>query len=100
MIRIDQDRIVYEINKLIRDSGMSLKTMGREIGVTDATVSRIANRIYIPSLDTISLLAAYLKRDVLDFFETSDEYLNLSRLPKNVRGEVERIVRIESQESR
>ena len=100
MIRIDQDKIVYEINRCIRESGMSLKTLGKEIGVTDATVSRIANKIYIPSLDTISLLAAYLKRDVLDFFELSDDYLNLSRLPKSVREEVERIGRKESQESR
>lgn len=56
-----QNKFAERLKELREDAGLSLKQLGKSIGVSDVAISRWENKVRVPNIDSLILLALYFK---------------------------------------
>ena len=65
-----QEKIIY----LLNTSGMSMRSLSMQLGMSDGYISQILNNEMLPSLRIIIALCDYYNMPLKDFFDESVKY--------------------------
>ena len=69
----DWMKVIYKLREIRTEKAISLRELEQLSGVSIATLSRIENQAYNPTMDVLCSIAEVLNVSLFDLFYTSNE---------------------------